>query len=317
MKHIILGCLLLTGAAIPSFAALKEGDRAPEFKTQASLAGKEFTFSLHAALKKGPVVVYFYPAAFTGGCNLQAHTFAEDHDKFAAAGATVVGVSLDSISRLNDFSADPQYCAGKLPVAADEKGEIAKSYDLKITDIYEQCSIDYSRNAEITQIFFKTVQNKLHWAITGKTAAELIADRAQADQPNMGLKTWKNAPQGRIQKADVSIAKNYLEEKEIKALERIVTMYLDYAENQAARQIPMTMADWVEKLDAFLKFNDYEVLTSAGKVSHEVAKELAEQQYESFRIVQDRSFESDFERASKKMLDQKRLTQREKKPGKK
>lgn len=192
-----------------------------------------------------------------------------------------------------------------------------RRFYLKITDIYEQCSIDYSRNAEITQIFFKTVQNKLHWAITGKTAAELIADRAQADQPNMGLKTWKNAPQGRIQKADVSIAKNYLEEREIKALERIVTMYLDYAENQAARQIPMTMADWVEKLDAFLKFNDYEVLTSAGKVSHEVAKELAEQQYESFRIVQDRSFESDFERASKKMLDQKRLTQREKKPGKK
>jgi hypothetical protein len=180
-----------------------------------------------------------------------------------------------------------------------------RRFYLKITDIYEQCSIDYNRNAEITQTFFKTVQNKLHWAITGKTAAELIADRAQADQPNMGLKTWKNAPQGRIQKADVSVAKNYLEEKEIKGLERIVTMYLDYAENQAARQIPMTMADWVEKLDAFLKFNDYEVLTSAGKVSHEVAKELAEQQYESFRIVQDRSFESDFERASKKMLTQK------------
>ncbi len=118
-----------------------------------------------------------------------------------------------------------------------------RRFYLKITDIYEQCSVDYNPNAVITQIFFKTVQNKLHWAITGKTAAELIAERAQADQPNMGLKTWKNAPQGRIQKADVSVAKNYLEEKEIKALERIVTMYLDYAENQAARQIPMTMAD--------------------------------------------------------------------------
>jgi hypothetical protein len=192
-----------------------------------------------------------------------------------------------------------------------------RRFYLKITDIYEQCSIDYNRNAEITQIFFKTVQNKLHWAITGKTAAELIAERAQADQPNMGLKTWKKAPQGQIQKADVSVAKNYLEEKEIKALERIVTMYLDYAENQAARQIPMTMANWVEKLDAFLKFNDYEVLTGAGKVSHEVAKELAEQQYESYRIVQDRSFESDFELATKKMLDLKRPTRREKKPGQK
>jgi len=124
-------------AVAPSFAALKQGDVAPDFTAQASLAGKEFTFSLRDALKKGPVVVYFYPAAFTGGCNLQAHTFAENHDKFAAAGASVIGVSLDSISRLNDFSADPQYCAGKLPVASDEKGEIAKSYDVKITDTYK------------------------------------------------------------------------------------------------------------------------------------------------------------------------------------
>lgn len=188
-----------------------------------------------------------------------------------------------------------------------------RRFYLKITDIYEQCSIDYNRNAEITQTFFKTVQNKLHWAITGNTAAELIAERAQANQPYMGLRTWKNAPQGKIQKADVSVAKNYLEEDEIKALERIVSMYLDYAENQAARQIPMSMADWVEKLDAFLKFNEYDVLKNAGKVSHEVAKELAEQQYESFRIEQDRCFESDFERASKKMLGQKRTSADEKK----
>jgi hypothetical protein len=181
-----------------------------------------------------------------------------------------------------------------------------RRFYLKITDIYEQCSIDYNRNAEITQTFFKTVQNKLHWAITGKTAAELIAERAQADQPYMGLKTWKNAPKGRIQKADVSIAKNYLEESEIKVLERIVSMYLDYAENQASRQIPMRMADWVEKLDAFLQFNEYDVLKNAGKVSHEVAKELAEKQYEAFNIVQDRTFESDFERATQKLLGRKR-----------
>src|ERR1700729_4468868 len=137
MKRKVLGFLSLMLAVTPSFAALKQGDTAPDFKTQASLAGKKFTFSLREALKKGPVVVYFYPAAFTGGCNLQAHTFAEDHDKFAAAGASVIGVSLDSISRLNDFSADPRYCAGKLPVASDEKGEIAKSYDIKITDTYK------------------------------------------------------------------------------------------------------------------------------------------------------------------------------------
>src|SRR6202453_3617860 len=137
MKRKVLGLLSLALAVTPSFAALKQGEFAPDFKTEASLAGKEFTFSLRDALKKGPVVVYFYPAAFTGGCNLQAHTFAENHDKFAAVGASVVGVSLDSISRLNDFSADPQYCAGKLPVASDEKGEIAKSYDIKITDTYK------------------------------------------------------------------------------------------------------------------------------------------------------------------------------------
>jgi hypothetical protein len=130
----------------------------------------------------------------------------------------------------------------------------------------------------------------------------------------MGLKTWKNAPHGRIQKADVTVAKNYLEESEIKALERIVSMYLDYAENQAARQIPMHMADWVEKLDAFLKFNEYDVLKNAGAVSHEVAKELAEKQYETFHVVQDRSFESDFERASKKLLGQKRRTAKKSKP---
>jgi hypothetical protein len=188
-----------------------------------------------------------------------------------------------------------------------------RRFYLKITDIYEQCSIDYNRNAEITQTFFKTVQNKLHWAITGKTAAELIAERAQASQPNMGLKTWKNAPRGRIQKADVTVAKNYLEEEEIKALERIVSMYLDYAENQAARQIPMRMAEWVEKLDAFLKFNEYDVLANAGRVSHDVAKELAEEQYQAFDIAQDRSFESDFEQASQKILGLKRSTTKKEK----
>lgn len=134
MKRILLGCLLSTVVAIPAFAALKAGDGAPDFKTQASLAGKEFTFSLKDALKKGPVVVYFYPSAYTQGCNVQAHTFAVNYDKFAAAGASVVGVSLDNIARLNQFSADPDYCAGKLPVASDEKGEIAKSYDLKVRE---------------------------------------------------------------------------------------------------------------------------------------------------------------------------------------
>ncbi len=176
-----------------------------------------------------------------------------------------------------------------------------RRFYLKIADIYEQCSIDYDKDAEITKTFFKTVQNKLHWAVTGKTAAEIIAGRADAAKPSMGLTTWKNAPHGKILKSDVSIAKNYLIEEEIKELERIVTMYLDYAENQASRQILMRMADWVAKLDAFLTFNEYEVLTSAGSLSAEVARRLAEEQYATFRVQQDRKFESDFEKEIKRI----------------
>jgi hypothetical protein len=176
-----------------------------------------------------------------------------------------------------------------------------RRFYLKITDIYEQCSIDYTRDADITETFFKTVQNKLHWAITGKTAAEIVRARADATKPHMGLKSWKNAPAGKILKSDVAIAKNYLSEDEIKGLERIVSMYLDYAENQAARRIPMRMADWVTKLDAFRRFNEYEILADAGKVSHAVAKSLAEKEYEAFRMEQDRAFESDFEREAKRV----------------
>src|ERR1022692_2146690 len=131
MKRIALS-YLLAALVLPAFAALKEGDTAPAFKARASLAGKAFNFDLKENLKKGPVVVYFYPSAYTGGCNIQAHEFAENIDKFSAAGASVIGVSLDSIARLNDFSADPQYCAGKLPVASDADGKIAKSYDLVV-----------------------------------------------------------------------------------------------------------------------------------------------------------------------------------------
>ncbi|RDV37360.1 cell filamentation protein Fic [Bradymonadaceae bacterium TMQ3] len=176
-----------------------------------------------------------------------------------------------------------------------------RRFYLKITDIYEQCSVDYDKNAAMTKTFFKTVQNKLHWAVAGKTAAEIIAERANADKPAMGLTTWKNAPDGKVIKRDVSVAKNYLIETEIKELERIVSMYLDYAENQAARQRPMKMADWIKKLDAFLEFNEYEVLTNAGKVSAKVAKALAEEEYSKFRVRQDREFESDFEREVKRV----------------
>jgi hypothetical protein len=171
----------------------------------------------------------------------------------------------------------------------------------KITDIYQQCSIDYNSEADITEKFFKTVQNKLHWAVTGKTAAQLIAERADSAKLKMGLQTWKNAPKGKILKSDVGIAKNYLEEKEIKELERIVSMYLDYAENQAARQIPMKMSDWINKVDAFLQFNEYDILKDAGKISHEVALKLAEGEFDKFRVVQDHEYESDFDEEVKKV----------------
>jgi thioredoxin-dependent peroxiredoxin len=185
MKYNALGFLSLVLAASPSFAALKQGDTAPDFKAQASLAGKEFTYSLRDALKKGPVVVYFYPAAFTGGCNLQAHTFAENHDKFAAAGASVIGVSLDNISRLNDFSADPQYCAGKLPVASDEKGEIAKSYDIKITDSYNGQPIAKLKDSRGTEIGHSTAERTTFVvASDGKIVATIggVGGDANAEQ---------------------------------------------------------------------------------------------------------------------------------------
>lgn len=167
----------------------------------------------------------------------------------------------------------------------------------KITDIYAQCSIDYDSKSETTQTFYKTVQNKLHWAITGKTAAEIISDRASIDSPTMGLTTRKNAPKGKIQKSDTKIAKNYLQEEEVEELNRIVGMYLDYAENQAKRQIPIKMSDWIDKLDAFLQFNDYEVLKKPGKVSHKMSMKLIDKVWDKFRIKQDRTFESDFDKA--------------------
>lgn len=172
----------------------------------------------------------------------------------------------------------------------------------KITDIYKECSIDYSEDDQQTRKFYQIVQNKLEWAITGKTAAELICERADAQQPNMGLQTWKNAPSGKILKSDVSVAKNYLIEPEIKELERIVTMYLDYAELKASKQISMKMADWIEKLDAFLQFHDYEILQNSGKVRHSVAEKLANDEYEKFRVVQDQNFESDFDKNIKKIV---------------
>jgi len=190
----------------------------------------------------------------------------------------------------------------------------------KITDIYAT-SIDYDPNAEITLTFFKTVQNKLHWAIHGHTAAEIIHQRADATKPNMGLTTWKNAPGGPIRKADVTIAKNYLTEKEIGELNRVVSMYLDYAEDQARRKHAMHMADWVTKLDAFLQFNERNVLTHAGRVSHELAEQRAHAQFAQYdeqrRALEAHQPTSDFDRLvdeSKKMQDNLPASRRKRKP---
>lgn len=171
----------------------------------------------------------------------------------------------------------------------------------KITDIYTQCSADYNLETQTTQAFFATVQNKLHWAITGQTAAEIIASRVDSTKENMGLTTWKNAPKGSIRKTDVGTAKNYLNETELDGLNRIVTMYLDYAENQASKGVVMYMKDWIQKLDAFLQFNENEVLKHQGKVSHEVALALAENEFEKYRIIQDKLMKSDFDKAIKKL----------------
>ena len=172
----------------------------------------------------------------------------------------------------------------------------------KITDIYAT-AMDYSSEAATTQSFFATVQNKLHFAIHGHTAAEIIVERADSTKDMMGLTTWKNAPYGKIIKPDVVVAKNYLTEKELKSLDRFVTMYLDYAEDQAEKNIPMTMVDWASKLNAFLKFNEREILDNPGKVSQEMAKAFAESEFEKYRIVQDRLFESDFDRHIKQLLE--------------
>ncbi|MDR0969256.1 MAG: virulence RhuM family protein, partial [Lentimicrobiaceae bacterium] len=165
----------------------------------------------------------------------------------------------------------------------------------KITDLYAT-ALDYDVNAKTTKTFFATVQNKMHYAIHGNTAAELIIKRANHQKPFMGLTSWDGFPDGKINKYDVSIAKNYLQLDELDNLERIVVMYLDYAEYQTRRHIPMTMEDWKKRLDAFLQFNEEEVLNDSGRVTHEIAKSFAESEFEKYRIVQDRLFRSDFDK---------------------
>lgn len=175
----------------------------------------------------------------------------------------------------------------------------------KITDIYAT-AIDYDLSAQATKRFFATVQNKLHWAIHGQTAAEIVVNRADHQKENMGLTTWKDAPKGKIQKFDVKVAKNYLSENEMQQLQRLVSAYLDIAEDMAIRQIPMTMEDWESRLNKFIEATDREILQNAGKVTAEIAKAHAESEFEKYRIVQDRLFESDFDKIIKNQLPPKK-----------
>ncbi len=196
---------------------------------------------------------------------------------------------------------NPQYIFGKdyfdeqLARIRDIRSSERRFYQ-KITDIYAQCSADYNKDSEETKEFFAQVQNKLHWAITKQTAAEIIHTRADSNKENMGLTNWKNSPEGAIRKSDVVIAKNYLNEDELDSLNRIVELYLNYAEFQAKNHRIMYMKDWIEKLDSFLKFNEKEILPDAGKVSHELAIVLAEKEFDKFREKQDQNYVSDFDK---------------------
>jgi len=175
-----------------------------------------------------------------------------------------------------------------------------RRYYQKITDVYAECSADYDAKAETTKLFFKMVQNMMHWAVTHQTAAEIIYTRADAEMPHMGLTTWKNAPDGRVQKSDTIIAKNYLSDKEVTSLNRLSNAFLDVAEDRADRQLVMTMADWKKELESFLEYYRYDILENAGTVSAEEAKEKAYAEYDKFRIVQDREYLSDFDQEIKK-----------------
>ena len=207
---------------------------------------------------------------------------------------TKQGYVLDKSRLINGQIFDEDYFDHLISEIQEIRASERRFYQ-KITDIYAT-AVDYSLDSQTTKDFFAAVQNKMHFAVHGSTAAEVIMARADHTKEHMGLTSWKNAPDGKIVKADVSVAKNYLSIVEIQELNEIVTMYLDYATRQARRHIPMTMADWASKLDAFLQFNDAEVLHDKGKVTAAIATAFAESEFEQYRVIQDRLYQSDFDR---------------------
>ena len=207
---------------------------------------------------------------------------------------TKQGYVLDKSRLINGQIFDEDYFEHLIAEIQEIRASERRFYQ-KITDIYAT-AVDYDKNSVVTKEFYATVQNKMHYAVHGNTAAEVIVARADHNKEHMGLTSWKNAPDGKIVKTDVTIAKNYLAKEEITELNEIVTMYLDYATRQARRHIPMTMEDWKTKLDAFLRFNDADVLQDKGKVTAAIAKEFAESEFEKYRVIQDSLYQSDFDR---------------------
>jgi len=207
---------------------------------------------------------------------------------------TKQGYVLDKDRLINGQIFDDDYFEHLIAEIQEIRASERRFYQ-KITDIYAT-AVDYDKDSLTTKNFYATVQNKMHYAVHGMTAAEVIVNRADHEKEQMGLTSWKNAPDGKIVKTDVSIAKNYLKKEEITELNEIVTMYLDYATRQARRQIPMTMEDWKLKLDAFLRFNDADVLNDKGKVTAAIAKEFAESEFEKYRVIQDSIYQSDFDK---------------------
>lgn len=214
---------------------------------------------------------------------------------------TKQGYVLDKDRLINGQIFDDDYFEHLIAEIQEIRASERRFYQ-KITDIYAT-AVDYDKNALTTKKFYATVQNKMHYAVHGMTAAEVIVNRADHKKEHMGLTSWKNAPDGKIVKTDVSVAKNYLEKEEMTELNEIVSMYLDYAIRQARRGIPMTMEDWKSKLDAFLRFNDAEVLQNKGKVTAAIAKEFAESEFEKYRVIQDNLYQSDFDKLINSMED--------------
>ena len=206
---------------------------------------------------------------------------------------TIQGWTMDKERLIKGHMFTDEYFERQLQQIREIRLSERKFYQ-KVTDLYTT-AFDYDKDSATTQKFFKTVQNKMHYAVHRHTAAELIVERADSEKEHMGLTTWENAPDGKILKADVTVAKNYLTEKEMSFMERLVSLYLDYAELQAERHIPMSMEDWAKRLDGFLEFNGNEILTGPGKISAEQAKLHAESEFEKYRIVQDRLFKSDYD----------------------